>query len=185
MVNGRNSPRRRRYTIAHELGHFLNERHRPTVDFGFACTPDDLSHPRRGGVHQRQELEANAFAIEVLAPLTALRVSPTSPAELEHAIAIADIFDISREAAVRRYIALHDECVAAVFSRNGRIRYIEKGAGFPATTVWSGDSLGDLLADRPSGTLTQLNAIAAPRWLKWPEKLCLFAQTLHQVMASP
>ena len=35
VVNANSPRRRRRYTIAHELGHFLNERHRPTIDFGF------------------------------------------------------------------------------------------------------------------------------------------------------
>ena len=72
VVNANSPPRRRRYTIAHELGHFLNERHRPTIDFGFACTADDMAKPRRTGPHQRQETEANIFAIEVLTPRSAL-----------------------------------------------------------------------------------------------------------------
>ena len=49
VVNANSPPRRRRYTIAHELGHFLNERHRPTIDLGFACTADDMAKPRRTG----------------------------------------------------------------------------------------------------------------------------------------
>src|SRR3546814_5487495 len=30
LVNAASSPRRRRYSVGHELGHFLNERHVPT-----------------------------------------------------------------------------------------------------------------------------------------------------------
>jgi len=141
VVRAKDSLRRRRYTVAHELGHFLNERHRPTSKYGFDCTADDMSAPRRIGRRQQQEREANTFAIEVLTPrrLLARHLKPT--AELDHALEMAECFDISREAAARRYVALHDECLAAVFSRGGRIRYIEKPDGFPRTSVWSGDPL--------------------------------------------
>ncbi len=40
VVNALSPRRRRRYTIAHELGHFLNERHRPTSAFGFDCSAE-------------------------------------------------------------------------------------------------------------------------------------------------
>ena len=105
VVNANSPPRRRRYTIAHELGHFLNERHRPTIDFGFACTAEDMSKPRRTGRHQQQETEANTFAIEVLTPRSALGRFLRPPAELDHALALAEAFEISREAAIRRYVA--------------------------------------------------------------------------------
>ena len=180
VVNANSPPRRRRYTIAHELGHFLNERHRPTVDFGFACTADDMAKPKRIGWHQRPEAEANIFAIEVLAPRSALGRYLRPPAELDHALALAAAFEISREAAIRRYVAVQGESLAVVFSNGGRVRYIEKSEDFPATTIWAGDQLGGLLAQRPSGTLTTLDEADAFRWLKWPDGVTLFAQTLYQ-----
>ena len=132
------------------------------------------------GAHQRQETEANIFAIEVLTPRSALGRYLRPPAELDHALALAEAFEISREAAIRRYVALQGECLAAVFSKGGRVRYIEKSEDFPATTIWTGDQLGGLLAKRPSGTLTTLDEADAFRWLKWPDGVTLFAQTLHQ-----
>jgi hypothetical protein len=180
VVNANSPPRRRRYTVAHELGHFLNERHRPTIDFGFACTADDMSKPRRTGRHQHQETEANIFAIEVLTPWSALGSYLRPPAELDHALALTAAFEISREAAIRRYVAVQGECLAAVFSKGGRVRYIEKSEDFPATTMWTGDQLGDLLAKRSSGALTTLDEADAFRWLKWPDGVTLFAQTLYQ-----
>ena len=68
-----------------------------------------------------------------------------------------------------------------MFSNGGRVRYIEKSEDFPATTIWAGDQLGGLLAQRPSGTLTTLDEADAFRWLKSPDGVTLFAQTLHQV----
>jgi len=35
LVNARSGPRRRRYTIGHELYHFLNPMHRPITQAGF------------------------------------------------------------------------------------------------------------------------------------------------------
>ena len=67
-----------------------------------------------------------------------------------------------------------------MFSKDGRVRYIEKGEDFPATTMWTGDALGDILPGRPSGTLTTLDEADAFRWLRRPNGITLFAQTLYQ-----
>ncbi len=142
LVNAASGPRRRRYTVAHELGHFLNERHVPTSEDGFRCTREDMTHPDRTGQHLRQEGEANSFAIELLAPGKLIRSHLARAADLEHALAISVAQDISREAAVRRYVALHDECLAIAFSVQGRIRYVEKGNDFPHLAVWTSDKAG-------------------------------------------
>src|ERR1700729_3247128 len=74
VVNSRSHPLRRRFTLAHELGHFLNPWHRPSdPSGGFSCTRPDLGNGwRRGSApvsrHVAQEIEANRFAIELLAP---------------------------------------------------------------------------------------------------------------------
>jgi hypothetical protein len=180
VVRADSPPTRRRYTIAHELGHFLNERHRPTGPFGFACTADDLAAPTRSGTHLRQEAEANVFAIELLTPRSALRPFLKPAAELDHALRMANAFEISREAAIRRYVALQGERLAAVFSKDGRVRYVEKGEDFPATTYWNGDTLGRILPPRPAGSLSSMEEADASSWLKRPDGTTLFAQTLHQ-----
>ena len=68
-----------------------------------------------------------------VAPRTAVRRFLAPPAELDHALALAHTLEISREAAIRRYVALQGERLAAVFSRDGRVRYVDKGPGFPNT----------------------------------------------------
>ena len=181
VVNALSSPRRRRYTNGQELGHFLNERHWPIDPAGFQCTRQDMATPRGPERHLRQETEANAFTIEVLTPRTLLGPHLRPGADLEHALAIAERFDISRAAAIRRYVALHTECLAAVFSQNGIIRYVEKPAGFPATTRWSGDRIGPHPPPPGDGSfLTGLEEVAAASWLTSPDTHELFAQTLYQ-----
>lgn len=78
-VNSRSSRQRQRFTIGHELGHFLNIWHRPTnSDAGFTCRMQDLAQPwshksREQDRHITQEIEANRFAIELLAPRSLIR----------------------------------------------------------------------------------------------------------------
>jgi hypothetical protein len=181
IVNANSSAQRRRYSIGHELGHFLNERHRPANLEGFACTRRDMVAPRGAERHQRQEIEANAFAIEVLTPRHLLGQNLRPGADLEHALAIAERFDISRAAATRRYVALHEERLAAVFSHNGSILYIEKPKAFPSTTRWNRDLMGPHPAPpRDGSSLTGLEEVAAAGWLTDPDGHQLFVQTLYQ-----
>ncbi len=181
LVNRASSPRRRRYTVGHELGHFLNERHVPTMEDGFQCTKEDMGYPKRSGRHLQQEREANTFSIELLAPARLIQSHLKRPADLEHALAIAEDQDISREAAVRRYVALHDECLAVVFSAGARVRYIEKGEGFPGTAIWTNDALPTLPPrPRDGSDLTTLDEVSAVPWLSWTDGVTLFAQTLYQ-----
>ena len=90
-----------------------------------------MTEPSGGELHIRQEKEANFFAIELLAPkrffLRYLRRVP----DLEHVLALHSTLDISKAAAVRRYVTLHPERLSAVFARNGAFEYVVKGGGFP------------------------------------------------------
>lgn len=76
LVNAKSNPRRRRFTIGHELGHFLSPHHVMTADTGFECNRQDLRAGLQdaGNRHRRQEAEANAFAIELLAPPQRLKL---------------------------------------------------------------------------------------------------------------
>jgi len=45
MVRAGATSQRRRFTVGHELGHFLNPEHKTTTETGFACTEKDLATP--------------------------------------------------------------------------------------------------------------------------------------------
>ena len=123
-VNAKSSDKRQRFTIAHELGHFLNEHHRPTEIGRFECSAQDMSNPSGEERHIIREREANQFAIELLAPRSLMETTLHDEPDLTRACALADDLNISREATIRRYAQMHDERLAAIFSRNGKIRYV-------------------------------------------------------------
>lgn len=70
-VNANHHPHRRRFSLAHEIGHYLlhREQARVFVDAAPVFFRDDTSSAGT----KRQEVEANAFAAELLIPAAALR----------------------------------------------------------------------------------------------------------------
>lgn len=62
-VNSRHAPTRQRFSIAHELGHYLNGHE--SYDSGGTHIE---SQPSYLNPQQRQEIEANEFAAELLMP---------------------------------------------------------------------------------------------------------------------
>ena len=86
-VNGDDVPVRRRFTLAHELGHWvcqcLEGKGAPVM-----CRAEDVSE----GIGRALEREANVFAAELLMPEPAVRAKFASNADL------ADNFGVSTEA---------------------------------------------------------------------------------------
>ena len=111
LVNLRSNRQRRRFSVGHELYHFLNDFHTPTTEQGFRCSGSDmtaanLEDPDR---HLKQEAEANAFSIELLTPRNWMKPYLRRAPNLNEVLSLATDFDISREAAARRY-AHSDDC---------------------------------------------------------------------------
>lgn len=180
-VKAGTNPTRRRFSIGHELGHFLNERHEPTAHGMFTCAASDMSNPFGEQRHVRQEREANIFAIELLTPRDRLDPILRRYADLERAITIAETFMVSREAAMRRYVDLHQETLAAVFSQDGRVRYVHRPDRFPWIRPGAGDPIGETPVAGANGErISSLDEVDAENWLRDYDGWTLFAQTLVQ-----
>ena len=172
LANNTNGDRRARFTIAHELGHFLLERHVLNGDDGFQCRSADLraADPRSDDRHKRQEAEANLFAAHLLAPLHLFDRHMQPDPSLNDAARSALALDISLEVALRRMIDLRDELLAAIWSINGTIRYSIKHKDFPFLVPRRTDQLPkDTLAARQvaarrTGTSKMLDA-PPRRWV--------------------
>lgn len=141
LANTRYGRRRARFTVAHELGHFLLERHLLSDADGFRCLPADLRETREGKAHLRQESEANTFAIEVLAPAPMVSPYLKNVPDLRSAQNMRDHLEVSLEACIRRIIELSPEPLAAIWSQNGQIRYFSKTERFAYVTCRPGDRL--------------------------------------------
>lgn len=136
LANNTHGKRRARFTIGHELGHFLLERHLLTNGDGFQCRAADMREvdPSAEGQHRRQEAEANQFAAELLAPRHLMRRMLNGDPDLESVLEAAMALDISFEVCVRRMVDLSDARLAAVWSYNGNVRYSLRSKGFPFIT---------------------------------------------------
>lgn len=132
---------RRRFTVGHELGHFLMPSHRGNRQ----CKASDLREHRRDTVHQRQELEANRFAAGLLMPKPSFvrDMRSLGDADVMHVQHLAGEYGTSLEATVNRYVELTEDRCAFVFSKDGVIRYVRFTAGFPRLAVSKGDRLPD------------------------------------------
>lgn len=185
LINATNGQLRGRFTIAHELLHFLNDRHVQTED-GFRCRGSDIGHrnvPAKPGMsrHLRQEMEANQFAIELLGPKGNFAPHLEGDPDLEHIHDLAIRLKLSKEATARRYVELHDALIAMVFFQGGTVRYFDKSGDFPFLMAKK-DSLlpPSVQAHRSAGTLTDAAEADPKDWLDGPIKGELWIQTLYQ-----
>jgi IrrE N-terminal-like domain len=186
VVNSRSRPLRQRFTLAHELGPFLNPWHRPSDSSGgFSCTRGDLGNGWRRGSspisrHVAQEIEANRFAIELLARAQLVRHYLTGIPDLAKAIELADTFGLSREAGTRRYVELHPRPTGLVFSINDVVRYVERHSDFSFVSCRPGERLLALPAPTDEAGLSDHVEVDPRDWLGRPSRDSLVAQTLSQ-----
>jgi hypothetical protein len=146
LANTSKGPRRARFTVAHELGHFLMERHQFSDAKGFRCTPGDMRETREGRQQLRQESQANRFAIDLLAPRYLIAQLLSADPDLRDAQRVRDHLDLSLEASVRVMVEYRVEALAAVWSHRGQIRYFTRSAAFPFLSCERGDPVPKMSA---------------------------------------
>lgn len=128
--------RRKRFCIAHELGHL--EMHRWTSPMLF-CTSQDISDstpPEKSTVDQIEK-EANAFAAALLLPdrFFAPLVLNQEPS-LENIADLSEKFEVSLTATAIRYTSFCAEPIAIVFSQEQRIKWFQPSNEFSDLGVY-------------------------------------------------
>lgn len=167
--------RRRRFTIGHELGHYLIPAHRGDKH----CTSGDLTETRRDSLHRQEEAQANRFSAGLLMPKPWFRpqIEGMGTPDVSHLRLLADTYDVSRETVANRYVELSPEMCAFVFFKDGRVRYPRHTKNFPPLSIGKGDLLPKLVPT------SSLGPVAASDWLKptWRGRPpALFAQYNQQ-----
>src|SRR2546423_1472707 len=110
---------RKRFTIAHEMGHYILPGH---GRYERACKSDNIES-WRGGVPQ-QEAAANRFASELLLPTVQVRrVVQAQLASVETAKYLSTNFQTSLTAALLKSIEVTEERCCVVMSRDGVIEW--------------------------------------------------------------
>lgn len=118
-VNQNGSPRRRRFTAAHELGHYLI--HRKKYPDGLRC--DEAAVDGRNGVEI--EREANEFASTLLMPLDDFRqrIPAKTEANFDQLSDCATHYDVSLVAAILRWLRYTERRAMIVVSRDGYVKW--------------------------------------------------------------
>lgn len=109
---------RRRFAIAHELGHW--ELHRDQSQVGMLCHAVDL----RDYTNSPTEIEANVFAAEFLMPTRHFQAACRGrQPDLAIIKDLAEQYDTTLTATAMRYVDLSPQTCLVVFSEEGRVRY--------------------------------------------------------------
>ncbi len=130
--------------------------------------------------HQRQEIEANRFAVELLAPRTRFNTALKQPPNLNAVLDIAKDLSISKEATARRYVELYPGPVAILFQENQHLRYSFCNDDFPQLQLSSGHRMPALPQAATNSILTGIEPTSPEDWLRKPLGKELSAQTLYQ-----
>lgn len=191
LVNGNVVSGRRRFTIGHELGHFLIPVHKPVKEGQFLCSRDDMSTwaAKEQNAYARMEAEANQFAALILMPPPMLRpiMERFRDPDLAHVTQLKDMFDVSRDAASRAYAEFNNEPVAVVVVKDGEVARIYRQRDFPRMSVAYGQPVprnshfhvASKLATGP----TVLREVGPEQWLEstWGQRMpALYEQVLFQ-----
>ena len=186
-------PGRKRFAIAHELGHF--EIHADQTQLS-ACSSQDMIADYKGSL---PEVEANWFAAELLMPrhLFAAQLGNAFPS-FSVVRALASSFGTTVTATALRMVELSDDYCALVVSEGGRIGWWRANGGF-RERYWlkSGGELSERSAagavfygDSPDGEPVRISAVA---WggpeieTDWWEDVCVidsYGQILSLIRAG-
>lgn len=183
LVNKGAHPTRRKFTIGHELGHFLILSHQPAVPGKFLCKREDMREwdAKSQDRYVRMEAEANQFSALLLMPPPRLRTSMKSfrKPDISDILTIAEQFQVSKEAAARSYVEYHEEAVAVIVVKDGMVLRSYKGRDFPFITATYGKRIpvGSGFCNRPANS-SEMQECGADVWFDKPgatvqEQICI------------
>jgi hypothetical protein len=174
MVNRQRPRQRQRFSIGHELGHFLIPTHMPNADGRFLCSRDDMARltAKEGERRLRMEVEANRFASLILIPPPHFRkdLSKLGGADLLHINTLARRYDVSKDAMARAYARYHPELICIVVCKDGKVlRHYTDGIRFPYLQPKYGERVpsGSLYhrGDRTAGKSTEMESCLPDIWV--------------------
>jgi hypothetical protein len=150
---------RRRFVVAHELGHFCLHKATSALD-----TFTQLTDWRIGS----REMEANTFAGELLMPefLFAPRIQKQIPS-LSRIDSLAEEFITSNLATAMQFINYTREPCALVVIKNGKIAWFRKNAAFEfwiRDDVHPDSAAGEILSGM-NGDTGKMVSVPASAWL--------------------
>lgn len=191
LFNAESPEPRQRFTIAHELGHFLLPWHIPSPDGQFLCSLGDMQalSLKEGDKRRQMEVEANRFAGLLLIPPQKLRADLARFRDpgLEQVVRLAARYEVSKEAMARAFVQYHNQTLAVVLAKDGVLLREYRHRKFPRLTVSRQTPLPEqsLLKRRAlaAGAISSMEETDAGVWLdirRGSQAPALFEQVLMQ-----
>jgi len=116
---------RKRFTIAHEIGHFYIPHHQAEI---FRCLPKDLQSFR---TNKKIENEANEFAAEFFLPAVEVEKYLKHPPDFNLIKEVSGVYGTSLAATAIKIIELTYEKAAVILSEEGEVKWFAKSKSFP------------------------------------------------------
>jgi len=117
---------RKRFVVAHEIGHIVLHQDRDTLPL---CDEDAIDNYRE---EQPLEMEANEFAGELLMPEEMfIEICDEDPPRLELLSHIATTFQTSLTSSAIRYVKIGPYSAATLLVKNGEVRWFYPKPRFP------------------------------------------------------
>ena len=147
---------RRRFSIAHELGHFLMPSHIPRDGGRFLCSREDMTFlaAKESNRREKMEYEANRFAATLLMPPPIFRpdADHSGDPNIARIIDLSRKYKVSKEALSRWYINFRAEPCAVVIGKGNKIVRHYRSRAFPfIEPTWG--------SDLPASVLTKLSRL--------------------------
>lgn len=174
-------PGRRRFAIAHELGHWSH--HRSTSQLNMCLTSDVIGY--RGGA---EELEANAFASHLLLPGKYLREHYATAPSLDLVRAVADDLLTSLSASAVRLVEVATDSCLVVFSdiHTRQVQWWRRAPKAPKVWLERKQALSERTVARElaaGGSNSEApEEIAAEAWfphVEWHDELVVYEESMR------
>jgi len=155
--------RQKRFTLAHEMGHFFNEResfqfYNKFIKQKYSCGFEEFYGKNRGAI---READANEFAAELLMYKpwyqNFIRNKPINFDLIKEA---AEYFNVSLTAAALRYVFIGQYPIALILSRDGKVVWSAANEYFPYNFIPK-----DYKVNEKSGAYEYFNGKEVQTWV--------------------
>lgn len=183
LINSAQDKRRKRFTIAHELGHFVHPLHHPENNESFECKS---SHMQNLQSNPEKENQANIFAAELLLPTAKIKafVTANENPSLEDIFMFSESHDVSMAATIRSISKHLQKQTIFMFHENNLMRYFDSTPQFSFPKFkkhlcLSENCFAFHLKQSPN-SFSKTYEVAAKVWIKHPSASTITEQTFTQ-----
>lgn len=158
-----------RFTLAHELGHYFIDRHRHALESG--KMQPHIHHYQPFGKNEEWiiEREADAFASELLMPLTHFKADIKGKVfSCELLQSLVSKYQVSFSACAIRYMGLNMVPLMLIFAEDGKIKWQLRSSDFPFYRMRYGTSkvpentvMGDYFYKKDTSCCKQSETVTA------------------------